>query len=121
MKLQRFFQPGLYTSQEFAELERNLETRRKFDSERTRAQKERIAELEDDLGRIALVLRSLAELCIQKGVLTPAELKQRMLAADLDDGVADQRLDPKALIPGESRAARAVEREVPKPQPRKRR
>ena len=38
-------------------------------------------------------------------VLTQEELTQHMLAADLADGAQDERLDPRAVMPGESKRA----------------
>ena len=58
---------------------------------------ERIEALEEDLGRAALVLRALMEACVKKGVVTPDELLLLMKQADLADGAADGKLDPKRL------------------------
>jgi hypothetical protein len=65
----------------------------------------RIRELESGLGRVALLARSLAELCLAKGLITAEELRAQMLATDMEDGAGDGRLDPQVAHPGESKLA----------------
>lgn len=64
---------------------------------------DRIQELEDDLGRVALLVRSLADACVKKGVLTHNEIAEMMHKADVFDGVPDGKLNPKALRPPQER------------------
>src|SRR5688572_21527763 len=66
---------------------------------------DRARELEDDLGRVALLARALAEVCIRKGLMTEAEVGQVLKEVDLADGSADGKLDPSVLLPGESKLA----------------
>jgi hypothetical protein len=61
--------------------------------------------IDDDLRRVALVVRGVTELCVAKGVFTHDELEAALLEADLADGVGDARLDPKVCKPGETKLA----------------
>ena len=67
--------------------------------------KARIEELEADLGRVALLARSLADLCLARGLVTREELAALLLQADLADGKRDERLQAKVVMPGESKPA----------------
>ena len=62
-------------------------------------QEARITQLEDDFARALLVIHSLAETCIAKGVFTPAELMEITARVDLEDGPADGKLDPQTIRP----------------------
>ena len=96
MGLERYLLHDFFTALELNDLERRgrLERRARV------SQRQRADRLEAEVGRAALLLRSLAELCIAKGVITAEELRRQMLAVDLVDGVADQRLDPRLVAPG---------------------
>jgi hypothetical protein len=59
-----------------------------------------IVQLRADVARIALLTRSLADLCIERGVLTPGQLKEKMLALDLTDGREDGRMDLRDALDG---------------------
>ena len=59
----------------------------------------RLAQLEDDFARALLVIHSLAETCIAKGVFTQAELMEITERVDLEDGVADGKLNPETIRP----------------------
>lgn len=61
---------------------------------------ERIADLEQELGETALLLRALTELCLARGVLTAEELSARAEELDLLDGVADGRIGEQPFDPG---------------------
>ena len=61
---------------------------------------QRIAQLEDDLARAALVIHSLVEVCIRQGVFTADEIARVTAEVDLLDGVADGKLDPATTRPG---------------------
>ena len=65
----------------------------------------RVRELEDGIGLLALVTRSLAEVCIEKGLLTHGDLMRNLTRLDLADGRRDRRLNPQLALP-EKRAAR---------------
>jgi hypothetical protein len=53
----------------------------------------RVKQLEDDLGRVALIARALMDAVMKKGLLTQVELAQAMNAADTADGTRDGKLD----------------------------
>jgi hypothetical protein len=52
----------------------------------------------DRLERV-IGLRARADACVKGGVLTPNQIAEMMTAADLADGVADGKLDPRTLRP----------------------
>lgn len=68
---------------------RLLRFRRESDAE------ERIAALEDELGHLTLVCQSLAELCLDKKLISAEALAGKMLELDQLDGVADGKLAPR--------------------------
>ena len=97
-----------FTASELDEVDRRLELHRKRQTETRRnisAQETRIAELERNLGRVALLSRALAEACLQAGVLNLDALKAKIVEVDLADGVEDGRLDPRVALPGEAMLA----------------
>jgi hypothetical protein len=53
----------------------------------------RVAQLEDDLGRVALLTRALMDAILKKGVLTQLEVAEMMTKADMADGERDGKLD----------------------------
>lgn len=57
----------------------------------------RVANLEDDLGRVALLTRALIDAVLKKGVITQVDLAEMMSKADLADGQRDGKLDLKSL------------------------
>lgn len=57
----------------------------------------RVAQLEDDLGRVALLTRALMDACLKKGVLSQIEIAEMMTNADMSDGVRDGKLDLSSL------------------------
>ena len=88
------------------ELERiDGQMRRKiFTDNRLRiAMRDRVKELEEDLGRVALLTRALVDVCLAKGLLTRDEIAAMIAKADLADGTADGKLDPKKLRPDQDR------------------
>ncbi len=91
----RYFRHDFFTAQEFNLLDERMrrQLRRRQDENRRRAEEN--ADLRVDVERLALLTRSLAELCLEKGVLTKDELKTRMFELDLADGEQDGRLDPR--------------------------
>ena len=52
----------------------------------------RIDELEQDLGEAALLLRTLTDLCIEKGVISAEEMMAKAEQLDALDGVIDGRM-----------------------------
>src|SRR5438876_9041771 len=69
----------------------------------------RVARLEDELGRVSLLAFALSELCLAKGVITTDELRERMRAIDVADGVEDGRRSSPAP------KARSAPRRRPRP------
>jgi hypothetical protein len=57
----------------------------------------RVKQLEEDLGRVALLTRALMDACLSKGVLSQVELAQTMRKLDASDGTEDGRLDLRSL------------------------
>ena len=53
----------------------------------------RVKQLEEDLGRVALIARALMDAVMKKGLLSQVELAQAMNAADTADGARDGKLD----------------------------
>lgn len=103
MSWSRFFFHDFWTAREFDRVDRQLRMQSAADR-RTRGElRERVKELEDDLGRMALLTRAMLDACLQKGVLTRDEITGMMMKADLADGKTDGRLDPKRMRPGPER------------------
>jgi hypothetical protein len=67
-----------FTRPELERLNSNLE----WQQQRDQQQDARIEELRADLERMSLLAKTLAELCIERGVLTREQLHDRMLAHD---------------------------------------
>jgi len=59
--------------------------------------KKRVKELEDDLGRVALLTRALMDAILKKGLLSQIEVAEMMTAADMSDGERDGKLDLRSL------------------------
>jgi len=123
MGLARFLHPYLTTA-DLDDLEARLRIHGTFERRARVLTKTGLARLEADLARVALLLRTLADLSLAKGLVTKEELARHLLAADLADGVQDERLDPRAVMPGESKPAepkQVVPRPERRPRQRKRR
>ena len=105
MGFERYFLHDLFTAAEFNKLEEREHERQRQQHEQQASTKQRVSELEQGIGRVALLARSLAELCLEKGLITKEELRVRLLADDMADGAGDGKLDPKVVLPGESKLA----------------
>ena len=57
----------------------------------------RVKNLEDDLGRVALLTRALIDAVLKKGLITQVELAEMMAREDLNDGERDGKLDLRKL------------------------
>jgi hypothetical protein len=57
----------------------------------------RVTQLEDDLGRVALLTRALIDAVLKKGLLSQIELAEMMTKADMSDGTRDGKLDLSVL------------------------
>ena len=62
-------------------------------------QTDRMRELESELARVSLLAFALAELCIDKGVVTVDELEARLKQVDGSDGNEDGGLSPGRALP----------------------
>jgi hypothetical protein len=68
-----------------------------------------IEQLSNDLGRALLLLHSLVETCVRKGVLTRDEIREAAREIDLADGVADGKVDPAVVRPADESIRRRPE------------
>jgi hypothetical protein len=50
-----------------------------------------VAQLERALGELALAVKTVQRIAVEKGLCTPEEFHQKLLAIDLEDGKADSR------------------------------
>jgi hypothetical protein len=57
----------------------------------------RVSNLEDDLGRVALLTRALIDAILKKGIITQVDLAEMMAKQDMSDGERDGKLDLKKL------------------------
>lgn len=103
MGISRWLFNDWYTAHELNELERRHNEVQKTARESRQELRDQIADARSDMAALALLTRSLAELCLERGVLSRDELKQRMLALDIIDGRMDGGLDPKLTVPGASK------------------
>jgi len=70
-----------------------------------RSRRTTIKTLEEDLGRMALLLRSVTELGLEKGAFTDDELARKLEQVDFADGILDGGLDLDVVMPGEEKLA----------------
>jgi hypothetical protein len=117
MGWERYFWPSWFNAADVNALEEKLAHQRRLFRERLHAESTRAEELEAGLGRVALLARSLAELCLKKGVITPDELRAQVIATGLEDASGDRRLDPTVVIPGETKLA-DLQPQAKRPSPR---
>ena len=86
-----------------AGLKKALEAKRKIARKEEDAEvTARINELEADVGRLALVVVTLTETIVRKGVATREELRTLVSEVDVLDGAADGKFDPAALRPAKA-------------------
>ena len=85
------------------ELRTRLEAVRVERTNRMRQARARVLQLEEDVARVALLSRAVAELCLKKGLFTKRELAEQLVATDIADGALDFGLDPAFTLPGEER------------------
>ena len=85
------------------DLRTRLESLRVERTNRMRQAQARVLQLEEDVARVALLSRALAELCLKKGLFTKRELAEQLVATDIVDGALDFGLDPALTLPGEER------------------
>ncbi len=83
------------------QLRARLEQVRVQRANRMRQAQARVLQLEEDIARVALLSRSVTELCLKKGLFTKRELAEQLVATDIVDGALDFGLDPALALPGE--------------------
>jgi hypothetical protein len=92
MSWTRYLFHDFWTATALNEMEDNL-ARHRFAVSRMRTNhKRREGDLEDEIGRLALMVHALTNACIKKGVLTKDEIAVMMHELDLQDGVQDGQL-----------------------------
>jgi hypothetical protein len=57
----------------------------------------RVSNLEDDLGRVALLTQAIIDAVLKKGLITQVELAAMMARQDVSDGERDGKLDLRKL------------------------
>ena len=103
MSWTRYLLHDFWTAREFNKMDEERRARRKS-TRRLRqthiAQKQelsnRIDELEQDLGEAVLLLRTMSELCVQKGIVSAEEMMAKAEELDALDGVIDGRMSKPA-------------------------
>lgn len=119
MSLSRYFLHDFFTAREFNQLEERERRRRSRRRRQRLADQQRLEVLEDQLARVAMLARGLADACLAKGVFTREDLARFLIEADLADGVEDGGLDPSVALPGEEMPADlrplAEDEEPPRP------
>lgn len=97
MNWTRYLFHDFWTAREFDRLDDQMR-RKGWADRRSRIElRERVKELEDDLGRVALLARALLDAGLAKGLFTRDEIGALLSKADLADGAADGKLDPKRV------------------------
>ncbi len=99
MSWTRYLLHDFWTAREFNRIDNERRTanrvrrrRVRLDGQRIQEQSARIEQLEDDLGEAMLVVRTLADLCIRKGLISEAEFAAHAEHLDGLDGVVDGKL-----------------------------
>ncbi len=93
----RYLLHDFWTARELDRIDQEMYARRRTEQRGRIELRQRVEELEDDLGRVALLARALAEACLQKGLLTRNEIAAMATKVDTADGVQDGKLDPRRL------------------------
>ena len=99
MSWTRYLLHDFWTAREFNKMDDAQRSSRK--SARLRRQRSatmnkqlegRIDELEQDLGEAVLLLRTMSDLCVEKGVISAEEMMAKAEELDALDGVVDGRM-----------------------------
>lgn len=80
-----------FTAHELDKLDERIEEREQRAEEELDEFADAVADLRADVQRLTLVSKALAELCIERGVLTREQLHDKMLALDVREGGRDGR------------------------------
>ncbi|MFT4513912.1 MAG: hypothetical protein ACI89X_002587 [Planctomycetota bacterium] len=99
MSWTRYLLHDFWTAREFNKMDDERRSRRKSTQrmrQRHVSEKQelggRIDELEQDLGEAVLLLRTMSDLCVQKGVISAEEMMAKAEELDALDGVIDGRM-----------------------------
>ena len=99
MSWTRFLLHDFWTAREFNKIDDGRRARRKSSRRRRNqhaseraAVSNRIDELEQDLGEAVLLLRTMSDLCVAKGVISAEEMMAKAEELDAQDGVTDGRM-----------------------------
>ncbi len=90
MGLARWMFNDWFTAHELDQLDSKLESQ----THRDERQDQRIEALRADLERTSLLAKALADLCIERGVLTREQLHDKLLALERDAGARARRTNP---------------------------
>jgi hypothetical protein len=88
----RYLLHDYYTAKELDRIDDHMRRIRSSSTRSAGDARERIEELEDDLGRLTLLVHAMAEACVRKGVLSRDEIMAVADEIDLLDGTADGKL-----------------------------
>jgi hypothetical protein len=99
----RYLLHDYYTAKELDRIDERMRSMRSSSARSAGDARERVEELEDDLGRLTLLVHALAEACVRKGVLSRDEIAAVADDIDLLDGCADGKLAPSSLRDPDSR------------------
>ena len=94
-----------YLQNELSELRLMVRRARQAQRSSSATLEARLDELEVGVGRVALLLRALAELTLERGLIRPEDLAAKIKSVDEADGAKDESLDPRVVLPGESKLA----------------
>ncbi len=108
MSWTRYLLHDFWTARQFNAMEDQLKARRKVSTRQRLRVSEKVEELEDELDRLALFSRSLAEACIRKGVVSRSDLAAVMKEIDVADGGEDGKITRPEQTPARKRAKAVV-------------
>lgn len=94
MDWMRYLAPEWWQMEKINQIDQQLRSLRRQESQVRADASTEIDDLASDLGKAMLLVHSLIELCVRKGVMTRAEIAAVINELDLRDGVADGRLGP---------------------------
>lgn len=104
MGLARWLFNDFFTAHELDQLDRRAAEREDRTEDELDALHDALARVRADLDRVSLLAKSLADLCVERGVLTREQLHDKVLALDLADGVRDGRLKSSGETSGRQNA-----------------
>lgn len=100
MSYGRYLMHDWFTAEALDDIDYRIKAIRQSDLRAKKTLARHVLALENDVAHLALVLRAVGDLLLEKGLVTEAELESKISAADLLDGSADRRLSPKLAKAG---------------------